>query len=276
MTRRLVFTLLLFVSACGFGFGPHDVCQAGATRCYVYGSFVETQTCANHCSDFGCPYQWLTDDVCSPSRQCLMVSGTGAICVLSTAPDPRCTGATGFCDGNVRFACRAGYAVERTACNTVVLPRCISVGDGDAACVPSAASPDANCPAGRSRYCSAAEDLIECVGGESVFRSKCRACTAGATASCAGFLGDTCTGDTQCASGLVCHADALGRNICTAPCSVTATGDDCLQSLGTGGLPYSTYAEIKPPGSRLLCAAGIAGGMLARGRVAREFRVGHI
>src|ERR671934_318121 len=163
MTRRLVFTLLLSASACA----PSDQCQAGATRCFVYGNFVEAQRCENDCGDFGCAYQWQGADVCSPTRDCLMVSRTGAMCVLSTAADPRCTGATGFCDGDARFGCRAGYAVERTVCATV-LPRCISVGDGDAACVPSAAAPDANCPAGRSRYCSAAEGPVECVGGESV------------------------------------------------------------------------------------------------------------
>ena len=248
MTRRRVSTLLLLASACG----PHDICQADATRCGVSGN---VERCEYECEDFGCAYRWQTDDVCSHSPpQCLMVSGE-ATCVLSTSPDPRCAGATGYCDGYTLFACRGGYAVERTVCYAF-LPRCVSAADGEAACVPSAAAPDANCQAGRSRYCSAAEDLVECAMGLSVFRSKCRTCTVGATGSCAGFLGDACTGDAQCASGFVCHADALGRNICTAPCSVTATGDDCLQSLGTGGLPYSTYAEIKPSGSRLLCVAG--------------------
>src|SRR5438309_7433344 len=70
------------------------------------------------------------------------------------------------------------------------------------------------------------------------------------------FLGDFCTSDAGCATGLVCHADALGRKICTTTCTVTASGDDCFPKLGTGGLPFSSYAEIFPLGRQLICAAG--------------------
>lgn len=82
------------------------------------------------------------------------------------------------------------------------------------------------------------------------------ACSAGARGSCSGFLGGFCASDADCGSGLVCHVDALGRSICTVPCTVTTAGDGCFQALGTGGLPYSGYAELAVPGSHLLCAAG--------------------
>src|SRR6267378_5317317 len=97
---------------------------------------------------------------------------------------------------------------------------------------------------------------LDCVGGDAVFRSSCAVCNAASTRPCAGFLGDFCTSDADCATGLVCRADALGRKICTTTCTVTASGDDCFPKLGTGGLPFSSYAEIFPLGRQLICAAG--------------------
>ena len=249
MSLRLAVVALLCAAACGKG----DECHLGAARCFVHQDFVEAQACINSCSDFGCRNLWTGEDVCSPSRTCLLVESAGAICALSTTPDPRCAGVNSFCDGDDRVFCRAGYGVSRSSC-ILDLPRCVATGTGDAACIPSAAAPDPRCPAGRSRYCSAASDLVECLGGDVVFRSRCRTCNA--SGSCSGFLGDTCVADADCASGLLCHADALGRTVCTATCTITATGDDCLQALGTDGLPYSSYAELKPPGRQLLCAAG--------------------
>ena len=137
-----------------------------------------------------------------------------------------------------------------------MLPQCIDTGNGYAECIPAAAAPDASCPAGISRYCSASQDLVDCVGGDAVFRSSCAVCNAASTRPCAGFLGDFCTSDADCATGLVCRADALGRKICTTTCTVTASGDDCFPKLGTGGLPFSSYAEIFPLGRQLICAAG--------------------
>jgi len=256
MTNRLLVTVLVsgLASAC---LAP-DECAPGATRCNMTGASVEAQSCRSSCSDFGCRYEWETS-VCSPSGACVVALSEGALCVLSATPDPRCAGAKAWCDGSDRIVCRAGYAVERLACGAgaeAILPQCIDAGGGDAACIPAAAGPDASCPTGRSRYCSAAQDLVECVGGDAVFRSSCVVCSAASTRPCAGFLGDVCTSDTDCATGLVCHADALERKICTTTCSVTASGDDCFAKLGTGGLPFSRYAEISPPGRRLVCAAG--------------------
>jgi hypothetical protein len=255
MTTRLLVTV--FVSGLASACIAPDECAPGETRCNTTGASVEAQFCANDCSDFGCRYAWGTS-VCSSSGGCVVAPAEGALCVLSATPDPRCAGAKAFCDGNDRIVCRAGYAVERSACGIgadAMLPLCIDAG-GDAACIPAAAAPDASCPTGRSRYCSASQDLVECIGGDAVFRSSCAVCSAASTRPCAGFLGDVCTSNTDCATGFVCHADALGRKICTTTCSVTASGDDCFGKLGTGGLPFSRYAEISPPGGRLVCVAG--------------------
>jgi hypothetical protein len=252
MAIRLLLCLSTATPACW----SRGECDPGATRCFTSGSLVETQFCDHYCSDFGCEDRWRSI-ACPPTGGCLMLAGEGATCVLSTTPDPRCAGVNAFCDGDDEVTCRGGYAANRSRCGAQdpALPRCVTVGV-DTACVPAAAAPDGNCPAGLSRYCSAQADLVECVGGDAVFRSKCRACSAGARGSCTGFLGAFCAADADCASGLTCRVDALGRSVCTAPCTVTATGDDCLQALGTGGLPYSHYSELAVPGRNLLCAAG--------------------
>jgi len=256
MTNRLLVTV--FVSGLASACVPPDQCASGATRCNTTGASVEAQNCRNSCSDFGCWYEWETS-VCSPSGACVVTPSEGALCVLSATSEPRCAGVISWCDGNASIRCLAGYAVARSPCGTgadAMLPQCIDTGNGYAECIPAAAAPDASCPAGISRYCSASQDLVDCVGGDAVFRSSCAVCNAASTRPCAGFLGDFCTSDADCATSLVCRADALGRKICTTTCSVTASGDDCFPKLGTGGLPFSSYAEIFPLGRQLICAAG--------------------
>jgi len=231
MTNRLLVTV--FVSGLASACVPPDQCASGATRCNTTGASVEAQNCRNSCEDVGCWNEWETS-VCSPSGACVVTPSEGALCVLSTTPEPRCAGVISWCDGNASIRCLAGYGVARSPCGTNAM----------------------SCPTGRSRYCTASQDLVECVGGDAVFRSSCAVCDAASTRPCAGFLGDFCTSDAGCATGLVCRADALGRKICTTTCTVTASGDDCFPKLGTGGLPFSSYAEIFPLGRQLICAAG--------------------
>src|SRR5215831_13836021 len=249
MSDRLL-VVTVFVTGLASACVPPDQCRAGENRCNTTGTSVEAQNCANDCSDFGCWYQWETS-ICSPSRACVVAPAKGALCALSATPEPRCAGAISFCDGNDGIWCQAGYAVQRSACATgpdAMFPNCIDAGDGTAACVPAAAAPDASCPPGRSRYCSATQDFVECIGGDAVFRLRCAACNAASTRPCTGYLGYFCTSDSDCATGLVCHADVLGGKICTTTCTVTTSGNDCCGQLGTGGLPFYSSAEIYLPG----------------------------
>jgi hypothetical protein len=245
---------------------PEDECTPSASECWVTAGSPDTVAgCVETTSEWGSYYSWRTKDVCSGGRSCLRDTAVGAICVASTTRDPMCAGTQGYCVGDTLVTCADGYRLSSGPCGTAdetgtrpggaPATRCIA-GQSEATCIPPEAAKDPLCR-GDTPHCDG-DALVECALDYAVFRSSCGMCSLTATGwACIGFLGAFCAFDEQCAKGMTCR-DTGGFKTCTAPCTVSSSGDDCLARLGTGGLPLSTYMEISPlsQGPNLACVAG--------------------
>ena len=234
-----------------------DECQTGQTRCLNN----NVQYCGpDPEGSIDTSPHWRPANACR-SLICFQPPGMGAMCVVSTDPDPLCAGATRYCDGDVAVHCSNGYSDERQQCGVSpvdpVNTRCVASSPQDAICVPPEAMPSDVCaPAGTADAASlvdvcAGNLYVICVAGLAISTQACAVCAP----QCTGFLGDSCASDNQCAAGFTCHPDSTGTSRCTAACDAADPNavQHCADLFVAGGPPPSTIITL---GSRMTCTAG--------------------
>ena len=277
--------LLLGASGC---FAGVDECDRGVTRCNA----GNPETCENDCSDFGCHNKWRSSDWCAATQSCIAPGDTPPLCAESPDKDARCAGSEHgtYCRGQQLVQCQHGYRAVARACGSVdrfgyaQLPGgsastvCVDPGDGTATCIPEAAKVDPLCDGVQGPRC-AGTTLVECIDQYAVFKTACASCTTQTTLACdtcplrtlglcRGYLGDSCSGDEDCAEGLLCQSAGHGQRACSSACSVEATGApsagvapagvpnaQCYAVFNADETPISAYSEVSPDG-RLSCIAG--------------------
>ena len=170
------------------------------------------------------------------------------------------------CEGDDIISCAGSWSTGSSQCG-VETPEgpanthCVQAGAG-AVCVPPEAMPDPAC--GSGEVCSGGATLIFCVGGLAVSRTACLTCAD--QSPCHGFIGDACTGNGDCASGLACRPDSKAVARCTAACDPAGppppggpatASQSCLDLFSDGGPPPTgANLRVSPPGTVLGCVAG--------------------
>jgi hypothetical protein len=225
MTRSVCIGVALAVLLAAIGCGPADECAAGQSRCGASGP----EYCRHECGDMGCSnYRWTAGNGCKAGFQtCIQPAGLSPFCAEGAAKDQRCNDAatSSYCEGNDLVKCAAGYRVQSAPCDSPAAPssaapRCMPDALQGAVCV----LPDAvvNPVCGDTigdeggRHCQGST-LVQCMASYEISRMLCQTCSV-TERKCTGFLGDACSTDTYCASGLNCQQ---GR--CTVACTVEAS-----------------------------------------------------
>jgi hypothetical protein len=238
-----------------------DECEGGQMRC---AGAAAAERCEDDCSDLGCHYRWMPAEQCNSSQICIQPAEQ-AFCAASADKDPRCAGGSTsfYCDGDTIVTCWDGYRIDSAPCGkslgytglTSTGTRCVSDVQQGAACVPSDAVLNPQCGDADARHCEG-DALVRCIAGYEVARMLCRKCDL-TVSRCPGFLGDNCSSDIDCASGMSC------RNVrCTAACEVDAgiapepadAGDAArVDAIGTDAAPAA-------PVTFDTCSAAFSGG----------------
>jgi hypothetical protein len=230
-----------FAAGAGCGLKANNCPEDGAMKC----ENGKLSTCVQ--GDFG-PRTWIDSGTCADNPLCASMSTLA------------------HCEGDDIISCAGGWRTGSSHCG-VDTPEgpadthCVQEG-AVAACVPPEAMPDPAC--GDAEVCSGGAALIYCIGGLAVSRTACLNCAN--HNPCHGFMGDACSGEGDCVSGLTCRPDSKAVARCTAACDPAgasppggpATASQSCLDLFSDGAPPATgyYLRVLPPGTVLGCVAG--------------------
>jgi hypothetical protein len=175
----LVPLLVSLLGGCGV---PANECEVGQTQCDG-NTIMECEPIETGDGT----YQGWRSYSCDPGI-CQTPASGGALCALSSDPDPKCDGRESYCDGSARISCRAGYATASEDCASGLdTPFCADISPDpqmaiqtlSALCV-AESTRNPECPTvlteGVQGYDSSAcvgKELLHCIDGYIVSRQSC-------------------------------------------------------------------------------------------------------
>jgi hypothetical protein len=202
-------------------------CELGFASCDDGIATVCVQQCGDTDSDEACA-TLLIHSECRGDEACVQPDASTAFCALSAHPEPKCKGASTYCDGDLALNCRSGYATLKDDC-TPTAGTCAELPSFGATCV-LLATPHPSCDEAltESTGCNGFKRL-QCLDGYLIEAEPC-------DATCVqpwkgyGFCAESSEPDPRCAGislseveASVCDGDSvvtceLGYAIATYAC----------------------------------------------------------